>query len=186
VDTNEHASLPHDEPPGIIMETEPTNLSQTMGAQLGVIAGVPQVENTQHAVIAGAPEGTHTEIPGVPGPPGGDTETPGVPDGGTHNRIPGVPDGTAAETPEGDAATPDDTTDEAPEGDPTSTTYTDEDDAAMVDHNDSSSSQPGNYNTGVIEDTSNSGDEDEDEEEAEIPDSEVYHPEYITPSIQRV
>jgi hypothetical protein len=114
VDTNEHASSPHDEPPGIIMETEPTNLSQTMGAQLGVTTGVPQVENTQQAVIAGVTEGTHTEIPGVPGPPGGDTDTPGVPDGGTHNEIPGVSDGTTAETPEGDAAMPDNTTEEAP------------------------------------------------------------------------
>jgi hypothetical protein len=38
----------------------------------------------------------------------------------------------------------------------------------MVDHNDSSSSQPGNDNTGVIEDTSDSGDEDEDEDEEEV------------------
>jgi hypothetical protein len=71
---------------------------------------------------------------------------------------------------------PYDTTEESPEGDPTKTTYTDEDGAAMVDHNDSSSSQPGNNDTGVIEDTSDSGHEDEDEEEAEISDSEVYHP----------
>jgi hypothetical protein len=90
VDTNEHASSPHDEPPGIIMETEPPNLSHTMGAQLGVTAGAPQVEITEYAVIAGVPEGTHTDIPGVPGPPGGDTDNPGVPDGGTHNKIPGV------------------------------------------------------------------------------------------------
>jgi hypothetical protein len=117
VDINEHASSPHDEPPGIIMETEPTNLSQTMGAQLGVTAGVPQVENTKHAVIAGVPEGTH-------------------------NEIPGVSDGTTAETQEVNAAMSYDTTEEAPEGDPTKTTYTDEDGAAMVDHNDSSSSQP--------------------------------------------
>jgi hypothetical protein len=55
VDNNEHASSPHDEPPGIITETEPTN--QTMGAQLGVTAGVPQVE--QQAAIAGVPEGTN-------------------------------------------------------------------------------------------------------------------------------
>jgi hypothetical protein len=91
VDNNEHASSPHDEPPGIIMETEPTN--QTIGAQLGVTAGVPQVE--QQAVIAGVPEGTHTEIPGVPGPPGGDTETPGVPDGGTMNTTYTDEDGSA-------------------------------------------------------------------------------------------
>jgi hypothetical protein len=51
------------------METEPTNLGQTMGAQLGVTSGVPQVENIQQVVIAGVPEGTHTKIPGVPGPP---------------------------------------------------------------------------------------------------------------------
>jgi hypothetical protein len=81
---------------------------------------------------------------------------------------------------------PDDTTEEVPDGDPTNTTYTDEDGAAMADHNDSSSSQPGNDDTGVIKDTSDSGDEDEDEEEAEISDSEVYHPESMTPSIQRV
>jgi hypothetical protein len=98
-----------------------------------------------------------------------------VPDGGTHNEIPGVWDGTTAETSE-----------EAPEGEPMNTTYTDEDGSAMVDHNDSSSSQSVNDYTGVIEDTNNSGSEDEDEEEAEISDSEVYHPEYMTPSIQRV
>jgi hypothetical protein len=156
-----------------------------VGAQLGKTAG-----------ITGVPEGTHTEIPGVPGqlvgdkeilgvpgPPVGDIGIPGVPDGGTHNEIPGVPDGIAAGSPEVDAAVPDDTTAGVPEGDPTNLTDTEED-GTMMDHNDSSTSQPENDNTGVIEDTSDSGDE--DEEETDISDSEVYHPESMTPSIQRV
>jgi hypothetical protein len=91
----------------------------------------------------------------VPGPPGGDTETPGVPDGGTHNEIPGVSNGTTAET-----------TEEAPEGDSLNTN-TDEDDSAMVDYGDSSSIQSGNDGTEVIEDSNNSGSEDEDEDEAD-------------------
>jgi hypothetical protein len=97
-----------------------------------------------------------------------------VPDGGTHNEIPGVSNGTTAET-----------TEEAPEGDPMNT-YTYEDGSDMVDYGDSSSIQSGNDDTEVIEDSNNSRSEDEDEEEAEISDSEVYHPESMTPPIQRV
>jgi hypothetical protein len=174
VDISEHESSPHDEPPGIIMETEPnnpgTNLGPTMGAQLGVTAGVPQGGNIQDGAITGVPEGTHSEIPGVSGPPGGDigipgvpdggthNEIPGVPDSGTHNEIPGVPDGIAAGAPEGDAAVPDDTTSGVPEGDPPNLTDTEEDGTTMIDNEDSSTSQPENDSTGVIEDISNSGD----------------------------
>jgi hypothetical protein len=81
---------------------------------------------------------------------------------------------------------PDGTTAGEPEGDPANLTDTEADGTNMMDHEDSSTSQPKNDNTGVIEDASDSGDEDEDEEELEMSDSEVFHPESTTPSIQRV
>jgi hypothetical protein len=112
-----------------------------------------------------------------------------VPGGSTHNNIPGMPNGTIAGVPEGDTEVPDDTTAGVPEGDPadlTSGTDLEADDAAMMDHEDSSTSQYENNSTGVIADASDSGDEDENEEETEIPDSEVYHPESMTPSIHRM
>jgi hypothetical protein len=92
--------------------------------------------------------------------PGGNTEIPGVPGSGTHNEI---PSGTTAGAPEGDTAVPDGTTAGEPEGDPYNLTDV-EAEGIMMDHEDSSTSQPENDNTGFIEDASDSGDEDEDEE----------------------
>jgi hypothetical protein len=80
VDINEHESSQHEEPPGIIMETEPNNLGQnlgpTTGAQLGANAGMPQGGSMQNGASAGMPEGIHTEIPGVP--EGAHIDIPGV------------------------------------------------------------------------------------------------------------
>jgi hypothetical protein len=187
VDISEHESSQHDEPPGIIMETEPNNLGPnlgpTTGAQLGATAGVHQGGSMQDGATVGVPEGTHNEIPGVPG---GGTEIPGVPGSGTHNKIPGVPNGTTAGAPEGDTEVPDGTTAGVSEGDPVNLTDAEADGTTVMDHEDSSTSQPENDRTGVIEDASDSDSGDEDEEETEILDSEVYHPESMTPSIQRV
>jgi hypothetical protein len=209
VNISEHESSQHDETPGIIMETEPNNpvqnLGPTTGAQLGANAEIPHGGSMQdgasagipegiHTEITGVPEGTHIEIPGVSGGdtgipgvlPGSDTRIPGVPGNGTHNEIPGVLIGTTAGAPEGDTAVPDGTTAGDPEGDPANPTDTEADGISMMDHEDSSTSQPENDNTGVIEDASDSEDKDGDEEETEISDSEVYHPDSMTPSIQRV
>jgi hypothetical protein len=154
-------------------------------------AGVPEGTHTE---ISGVPEGTHIDIPGVLGGdtgipgvlPGGDTGIPGVPESGTHNKIPGVPSGTTAGAPESDTAVLDGTTAGVQEGDQENMTDAEADGTTIMDHEDSSTSQPENDNTGVIEDASDSGDKDTDEEETEISDSEVYHPEYMTPSIQIV
>jgi hypothetical protein len=122
--------------------------------------------------------------------PGGNTGISGVPGSGTHTEILGVPSGTTTGAPEGDTEVQDGTTAGDPEGDPANLTGVEADGTNMMDHEDSSTSQPENDNTGVIEDASDSGDEDkdedEDEDETEISESEVYHTESMTPSIQIV
>jgi hypothetical protein len=57
VDISEHESSQHDEPPVIIMETDPNNpgqnLGPTTGAQLGANAGMPQGGSMQDGASAG-------------------------------------------------------------------------------------------------------------------------------------